>query len=102
MWTTPSTIVLASPIPNKTTPTTTDSATFATNCPEQGNPSQGDVDSDGVGNVCDSCPELSNPDNLEQDGDSYGDACDTPPNAPKLCCNGNWAPLGLVSDGFAL
>ena len=25
-----------------------------------------------------------------------------PPNAPTLCCNGNWAPLGLVSDGFAL
>jgi hypothetical protein len=25
-----------------------------------------------------------------------------PPNAPTLCCNGAWAPLGLVSDGFAL
>jgi hypothetical protein len=25
-----------------------------------------------------------------------------PPNAPKLCCNGSWAPLGLVSDGFAV
>jgi hypothetical protein len=25
-----------------------------------------------------------------------------PPNAPTLCCNGGWAPLGLVSDGFAL
>jgi len=25
-----------------------------------------------------------------------------PPNAPELCCNGTWAPLGLVSDGLAL
>jgi hypothetical protein len=25
-----------------------------------------------------------------------------PPNAPRLCCNGSWAPLGLVSEGFAL
>jgi hypothetical protein len=25
-----------------------------------------------------------------------------PPNAPRLCCNGGWAPLGLVSEGFAL
>jgi len=25
-----------------------------------------------------------------------------PPNAPLLCCNGTWAPLGLVSEGFAL
>jgi len=25
-----------------------------------------------------------------------------PPNAPELCCNQTWAPLGLVSDGLAL
>jgi|GEM_PF-2052935 len=25
-----------------------------------------------------------------------------PPNAPTVCCNQAWAPLGLVSEGFAL
>jgi hypothetical protein len=25
-----------------------------------------------------------------------------PPNAPTLCCNGGWAPLGLESNGLAL
>lgn len=25
-----------------------------------------------------------------------------PPDAPQACCNGSWAPLGLVSEGFAL
>jgi hypothetical protein len=27
---------------------------------------------------------------------------DGPPNAPRSCCNGGWAPLGLESDGYAL
>jgi len=31
-----------------------------------------------------------------------GDTGVDPPNAPRLCCNGTWAPLGLVSDGLAL
>lgn len=25
-----------------------------------------------------------------------------PPNPPTVCCNGSWAPLGLVSEDFAL
>src|SRR5258708_5995192 len=31
-----------------------------------------------------------------------GGALVEPPNAPTLCCGGSWAPLGLVSECFAL
>jgi hypothetical protein len=31
-----------------------------------------------------------------------GETGGEPPNAPRLCCNGSWAPLGLVSEGAAL
>ena len=66
------------------------------NCPENYNPDQSDVDSDGIGDVCDNdgdddiqdkdndgiedsidnCPETYNPDQSDVDGDGIGDLCD--------------------------
>ncbi|PKP55754.1 MAG: hypothetical protein CVT89_07660, partial [Candidatus Altiarchaeales archaeon HGW-Altiarchaeales-2] len=37
---------------------------------------QTDIDSDGIGNVCDNCPYTYNPDQNDTDGDGYGDACE--------------------------
>jgi len=45
------------------------------NCPGVVNPDQGDVDSDGAGDLCDNCVLIANPDQLDVDGDGLGDAC---------------------------
>ena len=51
------------------------------NCPEDANPDQSDVDTDGAGDVCDNCPEESNADQSDGDTDGVGDACDNCPES---------------------
>ncbi len=57
------------------------------NCPNVGNPAQGDLDRDGLGDACDpdldgdeiladdNCLWAANPDQIDSDGDGQGDAC---------------------------
>ncbi len=47
------------------------------NCPDLYNPSQADLDMDGVGNDCDNCPNTSNPDQLDTNQNGIGDVCDS-------------------------
>jgi len=62
---------------------------FEDNCPSTYNPTQSDIDSDGMGNACDddrdgdgvlndfdNCPDTSNADQADSDSDGDGDACD--------------------------
>ncbi|RIK68138.1 MAG: hypothetical protein DCC65_04775 [Planctomycetota bacterium] len=46
------------------------------NCPNDANADQADSDTDGVGNVCDNCESAANANQADSDTDGVGDACD--------------------------
>ena len=86
------------------------------NCPDDANLDQSDIDSDGLGDVCDTdmdgdnvtnvndnCPTVSNPDQIDTDGDGVGDACDTDGDGDGLTtednCNGVYNVNQTDTDG---
>ena len=91
------------------------------NCPITANADQGDVDSDGKGNVCDqdmdndgitnpidNCEEVANPKQLDEDNDGEGNECDADIdgdgvlNVPDICkykYNPSQDPIDLDGDG---
>lgn len=51
------------------------------------NEDQADIDSDGIGDLCDNCPNDYNPDQLDSDTQNGGDVCDICPNDPLDECD---------------
>lgn len=60
-------------------------AAVCDNAPGVFNPSQSDIDGDGVGDVVDLCPTVPDaPSTADADGDGIGDACDACPDLPSV------------------
>lgn len=89
------------------------------NCPDDANQNQSDLDSDGLGDVCDTdmdgdnvtnvndnCPTVSNANQTDTDGDGLGDACDTDDDGDGVLdadnCNGvsNANQIDTDEDGI--
>ncbi|MCH9682233.1 MAG: thrombospondin type 3 repeat-containing protein [Deltaproteobacteria bacterium] len=69
------------------------------NAPDFFNPDQGDIDSDGFGDVIDLCPTLagSSDDTADSDDDGVGNECDTCRQASRNYNEDDAAPMGYMA-----
>jgi glucose/arabinose dehydrogenase len=84
----------------------------ADNCPDDPNPTQDNLDGDGLGDLCDpdddddgradeedNCPVIHNPDQADSDQDGTGDACDECPGTPAgVATRSNGCPRPILGD----